>query len=109
MKKLLLIYDSEKKYLIKDLKKDFHCEFGLIKSEILMKAKSGDVLTTNTEKELFVIEADFIDLYRKIKRGAQIIPRKDIGLIITEIGLNKDSIVIECGSGSGALGCFLSK
>ncbi|MEM2131386.1 MAG: rRNA adenine N-6-methyltransferase family protein [Candidatus Woesearchaeota archaeon] len=109
MKKLILIYNSEKKYLIKDLSKDFHCEFGLIKSEKLMKSKTGDVLKTNTDKELFVIEADFIDVYNKIKRGAQIIPRKDIGLIITEIGLNKDSVIIECGSGSGALGGFLSK
>lgn len=106
---LILIYDNEKKYLLKDLSKDFHCEFGFLKSEQLKKAKSGDILKTNMNKELFVIEADFIDIYSKIKRGAQIIPKKDIGLIITEIGLNKDSIVIECGSGSGALGCFLSK
>lgn len=105
----ILYYNNEKKYLIKDLNKDFHCEFGLIRSDVLKKAIPGDIIKTNTGKELYVIDSQFIDLYRKIKRGAQIIPQKDIGLIIAEIGLNKDSVVIECGSGSGALSCFLAK
>ena len=48
------------------------------------------------------------DLYRKIKRDAQIIPLKDIGLIITETGIDKNSKIIDAGSGSGALACFLA-
>lgn len=50
----------------------------------------------------------FIDDYRKIRRGAQIIVPKDIGYIITETGINKNSIVLDAGSGSGALACFLA-
>ena len=107
MTKILCIKD--RKYLIKDESKDFHCNYGLIKSEDIKKAKPGDVVKTNTGIELTVLDADFIDLYKKIKRGPQIIPRKDVGLIITETGLNKDSVVIETGAGSGGLGLFLSK
>ena len=107
MTKILITKD--RKFLIRDESKDFHCNFGLIKSADLKKAKPGNILKTNTGKELTVLDADFIDLYKKIKRGAQIIPRKDIGQIITQTGLTKDSVVIESGSGSGALGCFLAK
>jgi tRNA (adenine57-N1/adenine58-N1)-methyltransferase len=47
-------------------------------------------------------------LYRKIKRDAQIIPLKDVGLIIAETGINKESKLLDAGSGSGALACFLA-
>mgnify|MGYP001619618844 CR=1 FL=1 len=72
------------------------------------KSKEGDLVKSNTEKEFFVFNPSFIDLYRKIKRDAQIIPLKDIGLIIAEAGINKESKVLDAGSGSGALACFLA-
>ena len=101
----ILINDKNKKFIVKDNTNEVHTNFGLID---ISKAKLGRV-KSNTGHEFTLVEADFIDLYRKIKRKAQIIPLKDIGLIITETGLNKDSVVIEAGSGSGALGCFLAK
>jgi len=51
---------------------------------------------------------NFIDKYKKIKRGAQILTPKDIGYIITTTGINKKSVVLDAGSGSGALACFLA-
>ena len=66
------------------------------------------MLKSNTNKEFFIFAPAFIDLYRKIKRDAQIIPLKDIGLIIAETGINKESKVLDAGSGSGALACFLA-
>ncbi len=47
-------------------------------------------------------------MYKKIKRDAQIIPLKDIGLIIAETGMNKNSKIVDAGAGSGALACFLA-
>ncbi len=105
----MLVTEKNRKFMVKDEEKDLHTNFGMIKAEDIKKAKSGDVVRSNKGQEFVVFDADFIDLYRKIKRGAQIIPQKDIGLIITEAGLNKDSVVIEAGAGSGALGCFLAK
>ncbi len=103
----MLINDKNKKFIVKEDTDELHTNYGLIKN--LKKAKLGSKVKSNTGHEFMLVEADFIDLYKKIKRGAQIIPRKDIGLIITETGLNKDSVVIETGAGSGALGCFLAK
>jgi len=57
---------------------------------------------------MFILEPDFTDKFKKIKRGPQIITPKDIGTIITETGINKNSIVLDAGGGSGSLSCFLA-
>jgi len=105
--KKVLMEKQGKKFYVRDLTKDFHNQFGFIK-KIDLKKKDGSVLKTNTKKELSIFSPSFIDLYRKIKRGAQIIPLKDIGLIIAETGIDKNSKIIDAGSGSGALACFLA-
>ena len=97
------------KHLVKDDSKNFHTKDGFLKSNDIKKAKPGDKIKSNTGKEFTVFEADFIDLYNKMKRKAQIIPKKDLGLIITNTGINKDSTVIEAGAGGGAVGGFLPK
>ncbi|MBI2134540.1 tRNA (adenine-N1)-methyltransferase [Candidatus Woesearchaeota archaeon] len=94
------------KFLVRDPGSDFHTKFGFFKKEGL-KAKKGKI-KTNTGREFSVFEPSFIDLYRKIKRGAQIIPLKDIGLIVSETGVNNKSKVVDAGAGSGALACFLA-
>jgi len=70
---------------------------------------SKKVVKTTKGKELFCFDSTFIDDFHRMKRFAQIITPKDIGIIIGECGLNRDSIVVEGGSGSGALACFLAK
>jgi tRNA (adenine57-N1/adenine58-N1)-methyltransferase catalytic subunit len=107
MKRLLV--NKDKYYIIQDETKDFHCNEGMIKSDDIKKSKPGSILKTNKGIIYNVLESSFLDEYKKLKRGAQIIPRKDIGLIITETGITKDSIVIETGAGSGGLGCLLAK
>ena len=104
-----ILVTGNRKFYVKDESKDMHTQYGFITAADLQKAKPGDIVKSNTGKEFSVFEPMFIDIYQKIKRGAQIIPRKDIGLIISEAGLTKNSIVIEAGAGSGALGCFLAQ
>ena len=106
--KKILITRQGKKFYTKDLGQDLHTQYGYVKKEELKKAKEGSLLKSNTNKEFFVFNPYFIDLYRKIKRDAQIIPLKDIGLIIAETGINKESKILDAGSGSGALACFLA-
>jgi len=108
MIKKVLITKQGRKFYAKNLDEDLHTQYGFIKSEDLKKAKGGDLLKSNTEKEFRVFNPSFIDLYRRIKRDAQIIPLKDIGFIIAETGINKESKVLDAGSGSGALACFLA-
>ncbi|MFQ5621301.1 MAG: tRNA (adenine-N1)-methyltransferase [Candidatus Nanoarchaeia archaeon] len=97
-----------KKHYILDTSRDFHCDDGIITKGDLGK-KSGSLVKTNKGVEFVVFDAQFNDDYDKISRAPQIIPRKDVGLIIAECGLNKDSVVLDAGSGSGGLCCFLAK
>jgi tRNA (adenine57-N1/adenine58-N1)-methyltransferase catalytic subunit len=99
-----LLLSKNKSFLIKDLTKDYHTQFGFIKKEDLKKSK----VKTNKGIEFSIIKPQFIDLYKKIKRAPQIIPRKDIGLIIAETGIGKTSKVLDSGSGSGALAIMLA-
>jgi len=95
-----------RKFFVKDQAKDLHTQYGFIKKDDFKKA-SGSLVATNTGKEMLILKPSFIDIFRKIKRGAQIIPRKDLGAIITETGINDKSVVADAGSGSGALACYL--
>ncbi|MAG91293.1 hypothetical protein CMO83_01295 [Candidatus Woesearchaeota archaeon] len=107
--KKILITKQGRKFYAKDLGQDLHTQYGFVSKEELKNAKQGDLLKSNTNEEFHIFDPSFIDVYRKIKRDAQIIPLKDIGIIISETGINKGSLVLDAGSGSGALACFLAK
>ena len=66
------------------------------------------VFTDNSKKDFILLNADFIDLYKRLRMLSQTIPLKDIGFIITETGIDKESIIVDAGAGSGALSCFLA-
>ena len=68
--------------------------------------------TTGTfvkDKENYLIfDSDWLDSYKQLKRLAQIISLKDIGRIITLLGITKESVVVESGAGSGAATVYLA-
>lgn len=52
---------------------------------------------------------DFIEKIKKIRRGPAIMLPKDIGFILANTSIDKDSIVLDAGSGTGLLTCYLAK
>tara|TARA_Y100000034_G_C6855755_1_gene388868 strand:+ start:552 stop:1271 length:720 start_codon:yes stop_codon:yes gene_type:complete len=96
--KVLINKDKNKLVYVKDTSKDFHCEYGYISSKDLQK---NGLVETNKGVKLYLIDAEVSDKVNKIKRAPQIIPKKDIGFILAECGVNNKSIVVEAGSGSG--------
>jgi tRNA (adenine57-N1/adenine58-N1)-methyltransferase len=48
-------------------------------------------------------------VYRKLRRGPQVILPKDIGIIIAYSGIDKNSICVDAGSGSGWLAISLAR
>ena len=97
---------KEKRFYIDDFSKDFSTLYGIIKKADLKK--TGTVKSSQG-KEFNIFDASFIDTYKRIRRLPQIIPLKDIGHIIAKTGVGPDSVVIEGGTGSGALAIFLSR
>ncbi|MFH0979153.1 MAG: rRNA adenine N-6-methyltransferase family protein [Candidatus Woesearchaeota archaeon] len=98
---------KQKIYSVDDISRDFHTEYGSISKKDLQK-KDGSKLKSSTKKEFIIFSPSFIDKYFRINRSAQIIPLKDIGFIVTETGIGKESLVVDAGAGSGALACFLA-
>lgn len=93
-------------------KGDYHSKEGFVTEKDL---NSGEkVVKSNTGVEFLVFDANNNDLVKKIKRGGpQVILPKDVGYVIVRSGLDKNSYVVEGGSGSGVsasvFGRFCSK
>jgi len=102
----LVVDGRGRKYTFQD--RDIHTKDGFVTKDAVLKAEAGDVLETNLGKKMTVLDASFLDLYKKIKRGAQVIPLKDVGVLIAEVGLEPDWTIVDAGAGSGALCCFLA-
>jgi tRNA (adenine57-N1/adenine58-N1)-methyltransferase catalytic subunit len=90
------------KHMVDD-ERDFHSKFGIVKKSELQKS-----IASVGKEEFYVLNPSFIDDYKRLKRLAQVITLKDIGAIITTTGINRDSIVMEAGTGSAGLSCYLA-
>lgn len=91
---------KERTFYTDDFTKDFSTDQGLIKKSDLKK--QGVVKSANG-KEFCMFDASFVDVYKRLRRLPQMIPLKDVGYIIVQTGIGKDSVVVEGGAGSGGL------
>ena len=103
--KKVIINDDKKIYW---REKDLHTQYGYIKENTLKKVKTGKI-KTHLGKELLVLDALFNDNLEKIHRGPAIILPKDIGLILSLTSIDKNSIVLDAGTGCGVLAMFLAR
>ena len=101
-----VLISNKNKFLIKDTNQNFQYKGGFITKDKLKEAK--DKVITPKGEEFYFLEPEFIDEYENIKRGAQVISLKDVGAIITETGINGQSRVLDAGTGSAALTCYLA-
>ncbi len=105
--KKLAITKEKRVYPIYDLNRSLHLNEGSIPRETLLAAKHDGVLQTTGKQDLLLAPATFKDTMERIKQQAAIIIPKDIGFIIAECGLTKESVVIDAGAGSGGSACTL--
>ncbi|MBI4154710.1 methyltransferase domain-containing protein [Candidatus Woesearchaeota archaeon] len=87
-------------------KGDFHSNFGIIKEKDILK---GGMIKSNKGNIFYVFDANFFDKMQKIKRLPQAIMEKDIASILMYADINKKSIVLEAGTGSGKLCSYLAR
>lgn len=72
---------------------------GVVKEEDLKK--DTRIVKAHSGKELYMFDAKLIDQFKKLKRGPAVVIPKDIGFVISTTGLDKNSIVLDAGTGCG--------
>jgi len=92
-----------RKYFVKDSSKSFHTEFGEVKPEKIAKSRFKF-----KGKDFVSIEPSFLDIYSRLTKGAQTVPPKDIGTILVNTGITKDSVIVDAGAGSGGMAIMLA-
>jgi tRNA (adenine57-N1/adenine58-N1)-methyltransferase catalytic subunit len=93
-------------FFCKDTTRPFNTKWGNIVVEDLQK-EVGTYVTTSSGKTFLLLEPGFTDLAKRMKRVPQSMINKDIGFIIAESGISKNSIVVDAGLGNGALAAAL--
>ena len=85
---------------------EFVSQNGVIKFNDIRELPS--IVTSSKNHEYHVYIPSFDEFILLMKRGPQIIYPKDIGSILIAGNINKDSNILEIGTGSGALTLYLN-
>jgi tRNA (adenine57-N1/adenine58-N1)-methyltransferase len=106
---VLLYLGEEKRWLIKvKADKRIHTHAGYIEGSALIGKRYGEVVKSNLGKTFWLLKPTIEDYVLKCERRTQVVYPKDMGLIVAKTGLAPGSIVVEAGTGSGALTMFLA-
>ncbi|MBW6451779.1 MAG: methyltransferase domain-containing protein [DPANN group archaeon] len=106
---VLICHESGKSFLRPVEYRTFTTEWGGYFLKELIGLDYGAIVKTTKDVKLKILKPDTNDLLVKsLKRLPQIINKKDAGLIITSLGINKESRVLESGTGSAYLTTYLA-
>lgn len=106
---VLLFHTPKKKWLIKAAyNKKMHTHLGVIDMSDVIGMEYGSVIKSTEGKIIYLIQPTTYDFIMKSERKTQIIYPKDLGFIVARTGLKNGSIVLEVGTGSGALTTFMA-
>ncbi len=103
---LVVVKTSKSKYLaVIDVEKEFITNEGKFSFSVIKNIPSKIYSSTGVEFKIY--HPTYKEFVLLMKRGPQIIYPKDIGQIILEADIHKESNVLEIGTGSGALTLYL--
>jgi len=101
---ILLYLNRKRTYLVRVEKgKSFHTHKGFIQLDQLIGKPYGTRLQSNTGVEFVALKPLLSDFIFKSQRKTQITYPKDIALIVMFSGIGPGSLVVEAGTGTGAL------
>ena len=103
---LIVVKTSKSKYLaVIDIEKEFITNEGKFSFSNIKNIPCK--IQSSTGVEFRIYHPTYKEFILLMKRGPQIIYPKDIGQIIVEADIHKNSNVLEIGTGSGALSLYL--
>ena len=106
---VLLFHSKRKKWLVKvTTEKKLHTHIGVIDVSSVIGMEYGSLIKSTEGKSIYLIQPTVYDFIMKSERKTQIVYPKDFGYIASRTGLQNGSVVLEIGTGSGALTTFMA-
>jgi len=102
---LIQLVSPTNKVLLFQLKAgdQLHTHRGVVNTDDLINIPWGSQVFSHQGSPFYLIQPSLSDILRETKRNTQIIYPKDIGFILITMGIGPGSLVLEAGTGSGAL------
>ncbi|MCA1831576.1 MAG: tRNA (adenine-N1)-methyltransferase [Actinomycetota bacterium] len=106
----LLVDRKGRRYLITLKAADsFHTHEGFLSHDAIIGQTEGVRVSTSGGSSLVAYRPSYPEFVVKMPRGAQVIYPKDVGLILIEADIAPGAVVLEAGTGSGALTIALTR
>ena len=82
---------------------EFHTHRGIVQHDDLIGLPWGTQVFSHLNAPFFLLQPSLADLLLNLKRNTQILYPKDIGFILTTMGIGPGMTVMEAGTGSGSM------
>ena len=106
-----LLFDRKgRRYLIELVPgAEFHHHHGALPHDEMIGVEEGTTLQTSMGRSLTLLRPRLADFALKMTRGAAVVYPKDTGAILVWADISPGNLVVEAGTGSGALTMALSR
>jgi len=106
-----LLFDRKgRRYLIELIPgREFHHHHGALAHDAIIGTEEGVTLQSSLGRPLTVLRPRLADFALKMPRGAAVVYPKDTGAILVWADVRPGDVVVEAGTGSGALTMALSR
>ena len=106
-----LLFDRKgRRYLIElILGAQFHHHHGLLSHDDIIGTEEGVTLRSSLGRPLVLLRPRLADFALKMPRGAAVVYPKDTGAILVWADIQPGNVVVEAGTGSGALTMALAR
>lgn len=101
---VLLYLNEKRKWLVQVREgRDFHTHKGIVQLGEIIGRPFGSRVRSTLGSEFYVLSPVLRDYIVSMQRPTQIMYEKDIALVLFRLGLGSGSVVVEAGTGSGAM------